>query len=362
MRKIFILTFCLLSLISCKQEKSYDTSKLPQVSVWARSGHFDGLNNQQITEKLKELKSYDFEGIYLDANVDFYKRFAPLAKEAKIQLHAWKPTMINSSKKLMTEHRDWYAVSRNNESCIDKPPYVNYYRLLCPTSKGVQDYLHNKYMEIAKIDGVVGVHFDYIRYCDVYLPIGLQPKYNLVQDHEMAEYDFCYCERCRKLFKEEFGRDPLTMNDPANDLDWRNWRLKQVVNIVNTITPDVKKETGKWVTAAVFPTPRIAKRIVRQDWGKFKIDAVMPMLYIKDYNAGIPWIGERVKEGIETMEVKKKIFSGFHLGHIPTPKEIKEAIATAMNNGASGVVLFDYKNMKKEQMQAVKEAFLNNKK
>jgi hypothetical protein len=57
------------------------------------------------------------------------------------------------------------------------------------------------------------------------------------------------------------------------------------------------------------------------------------------------------------MEVKKKIFAGFHLGHIPTPKEIKEAIATAMGNGASGVVLFDYNNIKKEQMQAAQEAF-----
>ena len=332
MRKLLaFLGVCIFLLLSCTTQKE-DNPKLPKFSVWGRQSAFKDLNDQQILEKLKELKEYNFDGIFLSAGVDFYKRIAPLTIEAGIQLHAWKPTMINGSKDLMENHRDWYAVSRNNESVIDKPPYVNYYRLFCPTSKGVQEYLHDKYMEIAQIDGVVGVHYDYIRYCDVYLPIGLQPKYNLVQDHEMAEYDFCYCERCRKLFKEEFGRDPLTMEDPANDLDWRKWRLKQIVNIVNTITPDVKKATNKYVTAAVFPTPRIAKRIVRQDWGKFKIDAVMPMLYIKDYNADINWIGERVKEGLETMEVKKPIYSGFHLGHITKPEDIKEGHVLNITN------------------------------
>lgn len=358
MKRTILIIFVFLCMISCSTEQQAKKT-LPKFSVWARQSYFQQHDDVWILKKLKQLSDHNIKGLFLDAQPDFYKRIAPLCKKATMQLHAWKPTMINGSKELMAKHRDWYAVNRNGESCIDKPPYVNYYRLLCPTSEGVKKYLEDKYVSISKIEGVDGIHFDYIRYCDVYLPIGLQPKYGLVQDHEMAEYDFCYCDRCRKLFKEEYGRDPFTMKDPANDLQWRAWRWDKIVEIVNTITPKVKAASGKLATAAVFPTPEIAKRIVRQDWGRFELDAVMPMLYINDYNADIPWIGERIKESIQTMEVKKDIFAGLTVHHLPEPERLKKAVQTAFSAGAKGVVIFDLPAINEQQLQAVKEISSN---
>ena len=55
---------------------------------------------------------------------------------------------------------------------------------------------------------------------------------------------------------------------------------------------------GKPITAAVFPTPAIARRLVRQAWDEWPLDRVFPMLYHSFYLEDIPWIGDGVREGM----------------------------------------------------------------
>lgn len=341
---------------SCNQKTVEQTKTLPKFITWDGEGSFNhDMTDAEIEAYLQRLYDNHIGALFLNASNDFYKRTGPIAKKVGIQLHAWRPTMIKGDKEFMEAHKDWYAVSGKNESVIDNPPYVDYYRWLCPLEPGVQEYLMNDYLELAKIDGIDGIHFDYIRYCDIYLPIALLPKYNLVQDHEMPEFDFCYCHRCRDAFKAKFGRDPLELEDPASDEDWRNWRLEQIVNLVNTIGPEVKKQTGKMVTAAVFPTPKMSARMVRQDWGKFQLDAAFPMLYNGFYYEDTDWIGKCVKEGLETMEVKKPIYAGVFLGDLKEPAKLRAAINSALDNGASGVVFFNAQDLNDELFKVIAE-------
>ena len=58
-------------------------------------------------------------------------------------------------------------------------------------------------------DYVDGIHLDYVRYCDVILPVNLWQNYGIEQTRELPEYDFCYCETCRAKYKAEHGVDPL---------------------------------------------------------------------------------------------------------------------------------------------------------
>ena len=248
--------------------------------------------------------------------------------------------MNQPKQELMEKHPDWYAVSKNNESCVDNPPYVGYYRWLCPNNSEAVDYLIEMYKELAGIDGISGIHFDYIRYCDIFLPVALQPKYNLVQDHEMPEYDFCYCSRCRTGFEKEYGEDPMYLTDPAMLEKWKEWRLNSIVKVANRITREIKKVKDIPVTAAVFPTPQMASRMVRQDWGRFEIDAVCPMLYNQFYNEDINWIGECVKEGIETMQYKKDLYAGIMVNYVAEPEQFKAAIETALDNRSQRVLCF----------------------
>jgi len=173
----------------------------------------------------------------------------------------------------------------------------------------------------------------------VILPIALQPKYHLVQDHEMAEYDYCYCDTCRSKYKEEYGYDPMELKERAEkDVQWRQWRLDQLVKLVNNIAKEVHK-TGKKISAAVFPTPAIARHLVRQDWERFELDAFMPMIYSEDYNGGLDWIANAVKTDAEVLKGKAEFFPGLNLAHV-RKYGIEAVINYCIENGAQGVTFF----------------------
>ena len=55
------------------------------------------------------------------------------AKKQGLETHRWMWTMNRGEKELLAAHPDWYAVSRTGKSCADHPPYVDYYRWLCPS-------------------------------------------------------------------------------------------------------------------------------------------------------------------------------------------------------------------------------------
>ena len=109
---------------------------------------------------------------------------------------------------LLDKHPDWYAVNRKGESSHDKPAYVDYYRFLCPNHSGVAPYLAEDYVKEAHKPYVDGVHLDYVRMPDVVLPVSLWKNYGIEQKEELPEYDYCYCDTCRALFKAKTGQDP----------------------------------------------------------------------------------------------------------------------------------------------------------
>ncbi len=111
-----------------------------------------------------------------------------------LEYHRWFWTMNRNGDFWAKEnHPEWFTVSRNLESSLEKPPYVNYYRWVCPSRAPVREYLSGRVGELAANPAIDGVHLDYVRHCDVILPRGLWDQYNLVQDVEHPEFDFCYC-------------------------------------------------------------------------------------------------------------------------------------------------------------------------
>lgn len=126
-------------------------------------------------------------------------------------------------------------VSRERQDSLTHPPYVGYYKWLCPTRLPVREYLAGIMDTVAATDGIDAVHLDYIRHPDVILPRNLWEQYGLVQDHEMATFDFCYCEVCRERFERESGRDPLWLTDPTSDVEWRAFRWRMVSETVQAL-------------------------------------------------------------------------------------------------------------------------------
>ena len=107
---------------------------------------------------------------------------------------------------------------------------------------------------------------------------------------------------------------------------------------MDRITRAVKARGGK-ISAAVFPGPTMAKAMVRQDWANWHLDAYFPMIYNGFYNEGPAWIGRSVKESVQAVNGRAKIYAGLYLPALQ--EDFEAALDAAFDNGASGVSLFD---------------------
>ncbi len=281
-------------------------------------------------------------------------RIAEAAHAEGMIFHAWTWILNRSGDAwVKANHPEWFDVSRNGESSLTKPPYVGYYQWLCPTRPEVRAYLAAKVREIGDIPGVDAVHLDYIRHPDVILPVGLWAKYRLVQDHEMAEYDFCYCEVCRATFAARVGYDPMSRSDPTADVAWREFRWQSVTDLVRILAAAVR-ERGSEISAAVFPTPTLARLQVRQAWDQWPLDSVFPMTYHRFHEQDIAWIGTAVREGMAAIPTREPLYAGLYLPDLD-PASAVAAVQVVRDAGGAGVAFFEAGGLTDRHLAALAE-------
>ncbi|MBO9728994.1 MAG: family 10 glycosylhydrolase [Chitinophaga sp.] len=306
-----------------------------QHRVWINPDHKDTaavLQSRYATYRKAGITDIMFEA---DSELHF-----KTAKANGIKAHRWMWTMNRGEKDLLASHPEWYAKNRKGESCADHPPYVDYYRWLCPSKPEVVNYLKSQVKKILSLDYVDGIHLDYVRFCDVILPVNLWSHYGIDQSKELPEYDFCYCEQCRNAYKEKNGIDPLQIEHPDQSPSWRKFRYDRITNVVNNLA-QVARQHKKPISAAVFPTPEIAKRIVRQDWTNWPLNAVCPMIYHGFYRENVSWIGDAVAEGVKGLHGAFPLYAGLYLPDFHgNYSELAEAVRLAIQNGAAGVSIF----------------------
>lgn len=280
---------------------------------------------------------------------------ADAAHAEGLEFHRWMWVLNRSGDRWAKQHHpEWYTVSRNGESSLEKPPYVGYYQWVCPTRPPVREYLKSIVEEIAGHPAVDGVHLDYIRHADVILPVGLWSKYDLVQDREYPEFDFCYCDVCRETFRRQTGEDPMALLDPPQDVAWREFRWDSVTGLVRVLA-DAVHAHGKRITAAVFPTPTVARKLVRQAWEQWPLDAFFPMLYHKFYNEDLAWLGTATGEGVAALPPGIPLYSGLYLPSL-SPEELARAVGIVRLAGAAGVSLFEMGGLTHEHLAVLGEA------
>ncbi len=308
------------------------------------------------SNKFTELASLGFHGIHLQQNdKEKIEKIASLAKKAGLEIHVWIIVLLQRNEEIRKNHPDWFTISRDGKSSLETPPYVDYYTWMCPTKEPVVNYITSWAAEMAEVPDLDGVHLDYIRHCDVILPVALWKKYNIIQDKEYPPYDFCYCDDCRRKFKQQSGVDPLELDDPSSSNEWLQFRYDSVTDLVNKIALEVHGRNKK-LTAAVFPTPDIAMQLVRQEWLKWDLDGIFPMIYHSFYNEDIDWIGKATSEGVKALGGKIPLYSGLFVPEL-TPSELKRAVRISMKNGANGITIFAEKSMKRKHRHIVGRLF-----
>jgi len=288
----------------------------------------------ELTTRYAAYKAAGISAILFEADSEIHFR---TAKANGLEAHRWMWTFNRAE--LVPTHPEWYSKNRNGESCADHPPYVGYYRWLCPSHPEVQQYLEQQVTDIINKDYIDGVHLDYVRYCDVILPVNLWSHYGLDQTKELPAYDFCYCDVCQSHFKDQYGIDVSTLQYPDASLSWRLFRYGNITRVVNSLA-DIAHKKNKVITAAVFPTPEVARRNVRQDWTNWNLDGICPMIYHGFYNEQVSWIGDAVKEGTHFLAGRFPLYAGLYLSNFKNDDEIRQGIQVALKNGAGGVSFF----------------------
>ena len=317
-------------------ENNFSNNSKSENRHWVWENPDSRETDEELKQKYTSYYDAGVRGMFFESDSERHFR---AAKKAGLEAHRWMWTMNRGEKELLEAHPEWYAVSRDGKSCATNPPYVNYYRWLCPSKPEVQVYLKNQVKSILEKEYVDGIHLDYIRFCDVILPVNLWSNYKIDQTKELPEYDFCYCETCRTNFKNKHKTDPLEIEFPDQSLSWRKYRYDRITNVVNQLA-EVAGSFKKPITAAVFPTPEVARRIVRQDWTNWNLNGICPMIYHGFYKEEVSWIGDAVAEGIHFLCGRFPLYAGLFLPDFKSINEFETGVKTALENGASGISVF----------------------
>jgi len=131
------------------------------------------------------------------------------------------------------------------------------------------------------------------------------------------------------------------------------YRLDSVVDLVNEYLVPAAHAKGTKITAAVFPGPSRARVMVRQDWGRFKLDAFFPMLYHTFYEAGPEFVRQYTEEAVRTVSVP--VHSGLYVAPLDAAA-FATTVRMAASGGAAGVSIFDFGAMTAERWQLLKSA------
>jgi hypothetical protein len=296
------------------------------------------------------------DGVMLNAPTpDDYRTAIPIAHKYGIEVYAWLWTMNleHGRDSIVKAHPEWLSVNRKGESLADHRAYVDYYKFLCPALPEVRAYIKEKVKAYCEVEGLSGIAIDYHRLVDVILPTTLWPRYGIVQDKEYPEWDYGYHPAMIRQFQELHGYDPRELEDPSTDEKWLQFRCDQVTEVANEIA-EVVHAYGKKMGASPFPTPAMSRQMVRQDWGKWDLDIVFPMVYHNFYTGDVSFISDCTIDNVKTKNPATTLYCGMTATNGPAMFDCMDA---ALNNGAEGIAIFTVGSLRSPEIRARFKAY-----
>ena len=343
---ILILLFIVVASISgCSEKKAEKSSEYPMFWTWL--DYRPGMNFDSVCAIMKET---GLDGVMLNAPTpDDYRKAIPVAQKYGIEVYAWLWTLNleHDRAKIVKEHPGWLSVNRKGESLADTRAYVDHYKFMCPALPEVREHVINKVKAYCEVDGLNGIAIDYHRFVDVILPTTLWSRYNIVQDKEYPEFDYGYHPEMIRIFKEKFGYDPRDQEDPSTDEKWLQFRCDQITEVANEIA-EVVHSYGKVMAASPFPTPAMSRKMVRQDWGKWNLDIVFPMVYHNFYTGDVSFISDCTIENVRDKNSMTTLFTGMTGSN---SQVMFKSMDAALKNGAEGVAIFTINSLRSPEIR-----------
>ncbi|MDO5429017.1 MAG: hypothetical protein Q4F46_08735, partial [Parabacteroides sp.] len=128
-------------------------------------------------------------------------------------------------------------------------------------------------------------------------------------------------------------------------------RCDQITEVANMIA-DVVHSYGKKMAASPFPTPKMASKMVRQDWGKWNLDIVFPMVYHNFYTEDISFISDCMIEDVRDKNPKTTLYCGLMVSD-----DMQASMDAALNHGAEGISIFTVSALRTPESRAMFKAY-----
>jgi len=276
-------------------------------------------------------------------NPQMYGDIVKALKDLGIETHAWFCLYIESVEKpseIIKSNPEVLLVNKYGKSNLEeptwsyiKPEYSIYW--VCPSAELYREYLKKLMVEVIEKYDVDGIHLDYVRY-----PETLEGRY------------YCYCERCLKRFKEEYG-----YTFPTNDvIHVRYYVTILCENVSNSVKEfaELAKEHGKKISAYVFTDYTTAIEACYQDWPYFSryLDILLPTFYevspewmkvLVERARSVAFKGCEITPVIYTNTVIRRAVKGAKRWTLERNAEyILESMKSVKEAGADGIIFYHH--------------------
>jgi uncharacterized lipoprotein YddW (UPF0748 family) len=336
-----------------------------------------GISSPEKAERIvADCSKYGVDRIYLLAKeagryVDFKSRvsrpretggfdpFGELVKkssDAGIQVHAWFCLYVESPSDpsdYLRDHPEALIVNRYGRNNRDQPAWSGIgpqYSVwwVCASHEGYREYLASLMSEVMNNYEVAGIHLDYVRYPE-----------------EVEGRTYCYCERCRAKFKEEYGYE-LPANDVIKNRYYVSVMCENVSDSVRRFS-ELTRSRGREISAYVFTDYVTAIEACYQDWPHFSrfLDVLCPTVYevspeqasrLVDRARSVIHQGCRLTPAIMSSdEVRRSLEGGRRWSSERSPRYVLSVAKACLDAGSDGFVLFLYDSTPAEVLMTLRD-------
>lgn len=327
---------------------TFESPKVENRAVWHRPRE---KNIDEVKMQLDMLKDTNINTLYLETywngysiyptknkimehnpiydGFDVLQAYIQEAHARGIEVHAWVENFL-VGQNVAEKKPKWMVVSRQGDKYFTDSAGSKYY-FLNPALPEVRDFLSELYKELVENYDIDGMQFDYMRY------------------PESGDYsnDFGYDQYTRKLFKNDFGTDPISL-----DIEGRLWKkwcdfreniintfAYRIISEVKSLKPDLQISADVWpdYDETIKDTFQNPKNWTTRDY----LNVIMPMSY---------YLNEQpVVEDIKNTQVFAKGHALVNVGLATTTKVdtkiLLRQIAAVRYAAANGVGIFESQSL-----------------
>ena len=196
---------------------------------------------------------------------------------------------------------------------------------LCPSDDRNIALQRDAMVEAACMDGVAGIHFDYIRYPD-------SKK--------------CYCPTCRAKFEERIGRKlehwpQDVLGDTPLHEQWLQFRRDTITRLVREVHDEVRRVAPEcMISAAVFKSFPRCRDDVGQDWKLWIDEGYLDFVCPMNYTGSEAEFENLVESQMRIVQGKVPCYPGIGLLEHRSPADAVRQINIARRLNTGGFVVW----------------------